>query len=206
MLVADGWLEYPYSQTVFAAWQAGQEYRPPSLGNFAGAASPWQMIYEHWGYPAGMPRQMSLPLLGLPAGTTDLRISTNQEIYWDRIFVAGAEECPSAKRTELPLVEAQLAECGFPKRTTVGQHRPYYDYSLRTPQWDTRHLAGWYTRLGRVDELLTRTDDAVVVFGPGEEVQMDFADHLPELPSELDAATRFGATWLVQGYGHVYEG
>ena len=27
LLVIDGWLEYPYSQTVFAAWQAGEEYR-----------------------------------------------------------------------------------------------------------------------------------------------------------------------------------
>jgi hypothetical protein len=124
---------------------------------------------------------MSLPLEGLPKGTTDLRISTNQEIYWDRIFVAWAEDCPEAKRTELPLAEARLAECGFSRRTTLAQHRPHYDYQKRSPQWDTRHLAGWYTRLGPVEELLAKADDAVVVFGPGEEVQMEFADRLPEL-------------------------
>ena len=30
-LVADGWIEYPYSQTVFAAWQAGIGYRGATL-------------------------------------------------------------------------------------------------------------------------------------------------------------------------------
>ena len=31
VLAVDGWVEYPYSQTVFAAWQAGEEYSAPTL-------------------------------------------------------------------------------------------------------------------------------------------------------------------------------
>ena len=31
VLLVDGWVEYPYAQTVFAAWQAGAVYEPPTL-------------------------------------------------------------------------------------------------------------------------------------------------------------------------------
>ena len=68
VLVADGWIEYPYSQTVFAAWQADKRYRPASL-EARGADGEWRMIAADFGYPAGMPRTMALPLPHLPAGT-----------------------------------------------------------------------------------------------------------------------------------------
>ena len=35
-------------------------------------------------------------------------------------------------------------------------------------------MAGWYTRLGPVTELVAHHDDAVAVFGPGEEVELRF--------------------------------
>ncbi len=53
-LVVDGWVEYPYSQTGFAAWQAGATFDAPSLeaGNEAGE---WTPVAAAFGYPAGMP-------------------------------------------------------------------------------------------------------------------------------------------------------
>ena len=84
MLIADGWVEYPYSQTSFAAWQAGATYDAPTIEARL-ADGTWTTVLEQIGYPAGMPRRMSLPLVGLPAGTTAIRIRTNQEIYWDRL-------------------------------------------------------------------------------------------------------------------------
>src|SRR5262249_45829783 len=36
LLVADGWIEYPYAQTLFAAWQAGAEYRAPTVDALGG--------------------------------------------------------------------------------------------------------------------------------------------------------------------------
>ncbi|NNF16840.1 MAG: tetratricopeptide repeat protein, partial [Gammaproteobacteria bacterium] len=65
VLLADGWVEYPYSQTVFAAWQADETYFAPTL-EAAGADGQWHTVYTSFGYPAGMPRQMSVPLEGLP--------------------------------------------------------------------------------------------------------------------------------------------
>lgn len=173
-LVADGWIEYPYSQTSFAAWQAGAAFEAPTL-QARGGDGVWRVMLEQWGYPAGMPRRMALPLPPLPAGTTDLRLRTNQEIYWDRIEVVAIEPCPEARRSELPLVEASLAQTGFALRTTGPQHLPHYDYARLAPVWDTRSQAGRYTELGPVEELLEKADGATVIFGPGEEMHLEFS-------------------------------
>ena len=92
-LVIDGWVEYPYSQTNFAAWQAGASFDAPSL-DAAVDDGEWQPLLEQFGYPAGMPRRMSLPLTGLPQGTSKLRLRTNMQVYWDRIAVVYAESPP----------------------------------------------------------------------------------------------------------------
>ena len=173
VLVADGWVEYPYSQTMFAAWQAGADYRAPTI-EALGADGNWRVVLEQFGYPAGMPRQMSVPLTGLPAGTTRLRITTNQEIYWDRLLVVFAEPAPPLRRRALDLRSARLSRTGFARRTTGPQRRPFYDYGERSPFWDTRYQAGFYTEMGPVDELVTAADDAVAIFGPGEEIHLEF--------------------------------
>ncbi|MEZ5292604.1 MAG: FG-GAP-like repeat-containing protein [Vicinamibacterales bacterium] len=174
VLVIDGWLEYPYAQTIFAAWQAQAAYEAPTL-EARDRQGRWRVVAREFGYPAGMPRRMTLPLDGLPTGTVGLRISTTQEIYWDRIAVAYAAVAPQAVERVLPLVSATLAESGFARRTTGLQRTPFYDYGRRTPLWDTRYPRGWYTRYGDVAALVRHGDDAVAVVGPGEEVAVEFA-------------------------------
>ena len=181
LLVADGWIEYPYAQTLFAAWQAGAAYKAPTL-EARGADGAWVVVQEQFGYPAGMPRRMSFPLSGLPQGTRALRLSTTYEIYWDRIAIAYAEPCPQARRHVLPRLKAQLLASGFARRTTGPQRLPHYDWEKRTPFWDCRHQRGLYTRLGEVEALLAATDDALVVFGPGEEVHLEYEASLPPAP------------------------
>ncbi len=182
VLVIDGWVEYPYSQTMFAAWQAGADYRAPTL-EARTADGHWQTVLAEFGYPAGMPRRMSVPLSGLPPGTTALRLRTNQEIYWDRVAVVQAEPLPQARRTVLPLAEARLAESGFARRSTGPQRQPHYDYANRSPFWDTRYPAGYYTAFGAVTELVATVDDATAILGPGEELQLEFNAALPEQPA-----------------------
>jgi Flp pilus assembly protein TadD len=173
VLVADGWVEYPYSQTVFAAWQANETYQPASL-EARTTNGEWHMVYPGFGYPAGMPRIMTLPLEKLPSGTNALRLSTNLEVYWDRVRIV-FEETPPDVRTDVSApVLARLAKTGFPVRTTGSQRLPGYDYQIREAFWDARYLDGEYTRLGPVEELLAATDDAVVVMGSGEEVHVEF--------------------------------
>ncbi len=173
MLVIDGWVEYPYSQTSFAAWQAGESYRAPSLWARA-AGGEWRLVYAQFGYPAGMPRQMSVPLTGLPEGAVELRLTGNLEIYWDRLFIAYAEPCPQARRLPMSLAGAVLEPLGFAKRTNGPQRRPHYDDSRRAPFWDTRHQRGFYTAFGDVAPLLAEADDAQAIFGPGEGVTLSF--------------------------------
>lgn len=178
LLVADGWVEYPYASIMFAAWQAGAEYRAPTL-EARGADGAWTVVQEQFGYPAGMPRRMSFPLAGLPRGTRALRLTTTQEVYWDRLAVAGSEPCPEARRQVLPRRRAWLDEVGFARRTTGPQRLPHYDWERRLPLWDCRHQRGLYTRFGDVEALVDATDDALVVFGPGEEVHLEWEARLP---------------------------
>ncbi len=177
MLVIDGWVEYPYSQTNFAAWQAGAAYEAPTLEAFDGER--WVTVAPQFGYPAGMPRRMSLPLDGLPDDTTRLRLRSNMQIYWDRIAVAWAEDLPEHVKTILPLAAARLSQPGFAQRSTLSQHRPYYEYAALSPFWDTRYMRGFYTRFGPVEELVAKRDDAVAIIGPGEEVHLEFVSGSP---------------------------
>jgi len=185
VLVADGWVEYPYSQTVFAAWQAGASYAPPTLEAQAPSGE-WVVVYEAFGYPAGMPREMSLPLEGLPPGTQRLRLRSNWEIYWDRIRVVGREQRPGATALVTPeMVAARVAKTGFARRVTYEQMRPYYDYSERSPFWDTRYQSGFYTALGPVLPLVQEQNDAFAVIGPGDELHVEF-----EAPPEVSGHRR----------------
>lgn len=194
VLIVDGWVEYPYSQTVFAAWQAGADYRSPTLE--ARADGRWRTVHEHFGYPAGMPREMSLPLDALPPETTALRLRTNLEVYFDRIVVAGAEPRPPGARVHrLEVDRARLARAGFARRDTLDQRRPYYDYAERTPFWDTKAPTGFYTAFGPVDELVADADEAFAVIGPGEEVHFEFT-----APAEPPEGYRREVVLEVRGY------
>ena len=173
VLLIDGWIEYPYAQTVFAAWQAGAVYEAPTL-EARDRHGRWQVVAPQFGYPAGMPRQMALPLPPLPAGATALRLRTSQEIYWDRFAVIYAEPLPDARRQALAMRAARLESDGFAKRTTGPQRSPHYDDDARLPLDDTRHQRGWYTEFGNVDPLVADEDHALAIFGPGEAVVLDF--------------------------------
>ena len=182
VLVADAWVEYPYSQTVFSAWQAGLQYHSATLEARDGDGH-WQSIYPEFGYPAGMPREMSLPLDELPPGTDALRLSWNRELYWDRIRIVFAEPPPAEMRhTILSPQLARVAKTGFAKRTTYAQRRPEYDYEQRDPFWDTEYATGLYTRLGTMTELIATADDAIAIIGPGEEIHLEFVAATPPPP------------------------
>lgn len=180
VLVFDGWIEYPYSQTMFAAWQANASFDAPTI-EAKGRDGKWRTIVSQFGYMAGMPRRSAFPLPTerLPPQTRQLRITSNLELYWDRVSVAMAESCPDVQRTENAIVSATAAESGYATRTTLAQRRPHYDYSRRLPLWDCRHMTGFYTSFGDCLPLVEEADDAVAIIGPGEEVQLSFSAELP---------------------------
>jgi hypothetical protein len=159
---------------MFAAWQAGAAYHAPSL-DARDSNGTWHVILPEFGYPAGMSREMSVPLAGLPKGCREIRLRTNQEVYWDRLAIAWSEPCPAAKRQSLALKAAQLHYAGFPRRTIGRERQTMFDYDRRRAIEDVRYFAGYYTRYGDVMELVSKTDDAVATIGPGEEIHMEFA-------------------------------
>jgi Flp pilus assembly protein TadD len=207
-LVADGWVEYPYSSTSFAAWQAGADYRAPTL-EARGSDGRWTVVLETFGYPAGMPRQISVPLPRLPAGTTALRLRSNMEVYWDRVKVVGVEVTEEIVRGELKLAVARVENVGFALRTTGSQRLPDYDHDRRVPLWDTRVQPGFYTAFGDALELLSAADDASAIIGPGEGIHLEFVAPAAALPpgwsriyvletegwcKDMDLYTKDGAT------------
>jgi tetratricopeptide (TPR) repeat protein len=188
-IVIDGWVEYPYCQTMFAAWQAGAKYRAPSL-EARGADGTWTTLVEEWGYPAGMPRRMALPIPRekVPAGATALRMRTNMEVYFDSVRLVSREALPTSAM-DLPMSRAELASVGFARRTTGPQKQPHYDNSNRAPLWDCRFQYGLYTEFGDVAGLVDAGDDALAVFGPGEQISVDFA--APPTPVPTGATRRY---------------
>lgn len=195
-LVFDGWVEYAYSQTAFAAWQAGSEYVEPTI-EAMGADGKWQPVFKRFGYMAGTPRESSVPLnpKKLPEGTRALRISTNMQIYWDRFRIVDVQHCPLAKRTEMPLASATVGDVGFSTRRLGEQRYTVYDYTARPPFGDTRHPSGFYTAFGDATELVHQTDDALAIIGPGEELHLEYKAPDTEPPAGW---TRH---WLVEADG-----
>ena len=183
VLVADGWVEYPYSQTVFAAWQAGLRYQPASL-EARGRDGIWHMVAARFGYPAGMPRTMALPLGDLPAGTNALRLSSNMEIYWDRLRVVIEEPLPVAMPSARRPLAARVARTGFAERTTGPQRVPHYAYEARAPYWDAKYQQGFYTSFGDATPLVADIDSTVAIIGSGEEVHLEFRAGLPPAPGD----------------------
>jgi len=173
MLVLDGWVEYPYSQTMFAAWQAGLTYRPITI-EARDAAGRWRVLHEDVGYPAGMPRTSVYPLEDLPPGVTAIQLRTDLELYVDAARVVGVAPCSDAVVHRAVVDSAMLEQPGYPKRIDHPQRRPEYDWSDRRPFWDTRVQRGAYTRFGAVDELLAKSDGGVAVFGAGEAIRFRF--------------------------------
>ena len=173
LLVLDAWVEYPYAQTMFAAWQAGVTYEPLSVDAQLPSGD-WLEVAHQVGYPAGMPRTMVLPLHGLPPGARALRLRTTLDCHVDRLRIAWAQDCPQAHATSQQPSTALLEPVGFPLRQDGPQRRPGYDWSHRVPFWDTRTQSGLYTTMGDVRGLLEARDGALAVFGAGEAVSLTF--------------------------------
>ena len=185
-LLMDGYIEYFSASSMYAAWQAGLQPIPPRVE----AQMPdgrWKGIVNDMGFPAGLPRTIVVDLTGkLPAGARKIRITTNLQIYWDRVRVDnGPEVASNVHQTEVPLAMAHLAFRGYPKQiegATPGELT--YDYQRISATGPFLWARGVYTRYGDVTPLLQSIDNRYVIFGTGEEIDAEFgAGALPALPA-----------------------
>jgi tetratricopeptide (TPR) repeat protein len=184
VLCLAGWVEYPFSQTNYAAATAGVSLRPPVLERQQDDGS-WVILDQDPGYPAGMPRLSTLHLTGKLSGPRCvLRLRTNMECYWDRAFIAVRERESEVRVTAVPLLNAALAYRGYTREISPDGRDPLiYDYSFIDPAPLAR-LDGYLTRYGDVVPLLRADDDQLCLIGPGDEVRLEFdARSAPPLPN-----------------------
>jgi Flp pilus assembly protein TadD len=184
-LLLYGYIEYFMANSMYAAWQAGINPVAPSI-DALDSSGEWVRVVDDMGFPAGLPRMTTVDLTGkLPPGTKRLRITTNLQIYWDQVLVDTTPVQPQGiKVTDVALVHAQLGFHGYPRMReyrSPGEFEFIYDQVSPTGPY-TRPV-GAYTRFGDVRDLLLHSDDRFVVFGSGDEVQLEFDPaHLPALP------------------------
>ena len=185
VLCLAGWVEYPYSQTNYAAATAGVALNPPSIERQRADGS-WQVIEPHAGYPAGLPRLMTVDLTGKLSGPhCIIRIKTNMECYYDQAFVAVRD--PLAERslrvTALSVARARLGYRGYTREISPDGRQPLiYDYDYVDPA-PLAGFKGKLTRHGDVTPLFSADDDQLCLVGPGEVVELEFsALDLPTLP------------------------
>jgi hypothetical protein len=184
VLCIAGWVEYPYSQTNYAAATAGVPLQPPVLERQRGDGS-WQVIEPDPGYPAGLPRLTTLDLTGKLTGPSCvLRLRTNMECYYDQAFVALIERDCGVRVSSLPVARAVLGYRGYTREASPDGRLPLlYEYDFVDPA-PLAHLRGNLTRYGDVAALLRGDDDQLCLIGPGDEALVEFdATAVPALPS-----------------------
>ena len=170
------------------AEMAGEGVRPTQVsdGNVPPRrAGKWVKVLDDMGFPAGLPRTITADLSGkLPLGTRRIRITTNLQIYWDSILVDRSPLRENYRLSMIPLSRANLDRHGYPLQIEdqpPGNVKYVYEDVSRTGPFARQ--AGEYTRYGDVLPLLRSFDDMPVVFGSGDEVQLEFdPSKVPALP------------------------
>ncbi len=174
-LLMHGYIEYFMATSMFAAYQAGIEPYAPYV-EAQDSNGKWRRVVDDMGFPAGLWRATIADLTGkLPKGTRRIRLTTNLQIYWDQILIDRTPDEQTFRSSEIPLASAKLDFHGFPRsieRGKPGDLDYIYEQTSRTGPY-TRPV-GAYTRTGDVTSLLTKVDDKFVVFGSGDEVQLEF--------------------------------
>jgi tetratricopeptide (TPR) repeat protein len=205
VLFLQGYVEYGYSTSNYAAAQAGVTLHAPTISVERGGR--WLPLREEWGFPAGTARWMAVDLEGLLLpGDRRLKVETDMEIYWDQLFLAeatpldlgeigrreGAGAVPPAASaaeglglqvTVLEPATSTLRFHGFPRENSPDGNLPrVYQYEDSAPSAVMRPFPGRYTPYGEVGELVRKADDRLAILGEGDELALVFrADRLPPL-------------------------
>lgn len=180
-----GWVEYTYSHVNYAASQAGIGMRAPSIEVPDGNGG-WRVALPEAGFPAGLPRMMTLDIASLPLKKDGrLRIRSNMEIFWDQIFVGENVAGREMRKHIMKPVVAELRHLGYPREFSPdGADPTLYDYQRVDQGIAFKNMTGNFTRFGDVRELLERVDDRFVIMARGEEIALEFdGTALPELPA-----------------------
>ena len=185
VLLMNAWIDYADSTSNLAASQAKVRLVPPYL-QVVNERGEWVTVLENMGFPAGLPKTMTVDLTGKFLNTRDhrIRIITNMRIYWDQILVGTHAGSDRIRMATLDPSLTTLAWGGYPREFSPDGKKPrLYDYSVRDQSAPWKSHAGAYTRYGDVGELIRGKDNLYVIMRHGDEVTLDFnARALPPPP------------------------
>jgi tetratricopeptide (TPR) repeat protein len=186
-LFLTGWI-YPTDASINLALAQSQATQVVPLHvQVKDAAGQWRTVIPDLGFPAGKNKTVIVDLTGkFLSPDTRVRIRTNMEIYWDRAFVAATASGSPVTVTTLPTLAAELQYRGFSRMYRKGgRYGPqWYDYDDVSREAPWASIPGALTRYGDVLPLLGAADDMYVIFGPGDEVALQFdTAAAPPLPS-----------------------
>ncbi|HZB25341.1 MAG TPA: FG-GAP-like repeat-containing protein [Vicinamibacterales bacterium] len=180
-LVGHGWI-HPTDSSINVALGQGAHARPTGLTlHVADRAGRFKPARTGLGFPAGKDKTVLIDLAGLfpPTGPRKLRLSTNLEIFWDRLgWAVGRPNVPIEPR-RLDLKTADLRFRGYSvteQKDASTPERARYVVEGVAPRW--RDLEGFHTRFGDVRELLQAVDDRYVIMNAGDELRLAY----PEVP------------------------
>lgn len=229
VLVLNGWLRFGGGMAnVAASLDPGLPFPFPTLEAEMSDGS-WTNVDVVVGTPCGKTKTILVDLAHkLPPGVRRLRLTTAFEIHWDSAFIAEKVPTDNNRQVFLAPDKTDLHWRGFSEFTPLPDWLPLtpdYEKVRSDPPW-RRTPSGWCTRYGPVDELIAKSDDALVLLNGGDELALSFeANRLPSTPSgfvrdfylyvvgwDKDADFHVGQGWSVeplpfhgideQDYGH----
>jgi hypothetical protein len=178
-LVATGWI-HPTDSSINVAVGQGTHDAPQGLSlQVSDADGRFPTARSGLGFPAGKDKTILIDLSGLfgQSGSRRLRLSTNLEIFWDRLGWAVGRPNAAIQTRRLPLASADLDYRGYSvtdQPLPSAPERPRYVLSGTEPRW--LDLEGYYTRFGDVRELLRAVDDRYVIMNAGDELRLRFTE------------------------------
>jgi len=201
-LVATGWI-HPTDSSINVAISQGTHDAPQGLSlQVTDATGRFHNAKSGLGFPAGKDKTILIDLSGLfgATGTRRLRLSTNLEIYWDRLGWAVGRAAAAIQTRRLSLASADLAYRGYSVTDQPAPsmpERPRYLLSGTAPRW--LDLEGYYTRFGDVHELLGAVDDRYVIMNAGDELRLRFPEAPPPGPGLIRDFIAIADGWEKDG-------
>ena len=200
-IVASGWIR-PTDTSINVASAQGNHPIPKAIEvEVFSKKGEWKSIIDNGGFPAGKLKTivLELPPNVLNANDIRIRLKTNLEIYWDRIAIATQEDVPYIKQ-EVELLDAELDYFGYPEMSRQNKDAPNvpdYDNIQHFDAW--RDLIGYYTRYGRVNELLESIDDRYVIMNAGDAMFLNFKALRPPATGMTRDFIFFSDGWVKDG-------
>ncbi|HEV2707668.1 MAG TPA: FG-GAP-like repeat-containing protein [Pyrinomonadaceae bacterium] len=202
-LVAHGWL-HPTDASINVAVSQGSHAPPAGLSlEVADGRGGWRVVRPDLGFPSGKNKTILVDLKDVftQGAPRRLRLRTNMEIYWDALTWARGMDAADVTVTRLDPDTAELRYRGFSEMRRADASSPetpvYEPVASTAPRW--RDLVGYYTRFGDVRELLSATDDRIVIANAGDELLLRFAARPAPAAGRVRDYVLIGNGWIKDG-------